>query len=381
MLKSAPTFKMPQPSELKKPKGFLSETTKTDSESSRVKKHSVCKPLTLTFALIGDAKAGKTSLAMRFCNNDFTVHYAPTNICQLHQSMRPLGLGQSTVLFHLWELANNQIHNATGGIGISSAAKMALNKCSAIFYVYDISNPKALEKAAATCFVLAKDPDYTIQSITFIGNKQDLIDNQHNSTALTHLQAKAHHLASELRVALQFLGKKITVDAITLSSKTSENQSVENVFIQKIGPSFFSMLSHSTTTTYDASQSASAKSPSKHYSRHYEGNQQGFFIPCKPYHPLRISSSTVLIKKKTSFHLATDLPLPSTVNCNRNDNFCQETKSVLTTCLNALEKILKNIVLFAQFCALTLVSFLFNNSAALFTEEPLSQSSRNRCGT
>ncbi|KAF1996501.1 ras-domain-containing protein [Amniculicola lignicola CBS 123094] len=113
--------------------------------------------------LLGEAAVGKSSLVMRFVNNDFQENKEPTiGAAFLTQKC---SLPTRTIKFEIWDTAGQE--------RFASLAPMYYRNAQAALVVYDITKPSSLTKAQHWVAELQRHASPGIV-IALVGNKFDL---------------------------------------------------------------------------------------------------------------------------------------------------------------------------------------------------------------
>ncbi|KAF1918962.1 ras family-domain-containing protein [Ampelomyces quisqualis] len=113
--------------------------------------------------LLGEAAVGKSSLVMRFVNNDFQENKEPTiGAAFLTQKCN---LPTRTIKFEIWDTAGQE--------RFASLAPMYYRNAQAALVVYDITKPSSLIKAQHWVAELHRQASPGIV-IALVGNKYDL---------------------------------------------------------------------------------------------------------------------------------------------------------------------------------------------------------------
>lgn len=113
--------------------------------------------------LLGEAAVGKSSLVMRFVNNDFQENKEPTiGAAFLTQKCN---LPTRTIKFEIWDTAGQE--------RFASLAPMYYRNAQAALVVYDITKPSSLTKAQHWVAELQRQASPGIV-IALVGNKSDL---------------------------------------------------------------------------------------------------------------------------------------------------------------------------------------------------------------
>lgn len=115
--------------------------------------------------LLGEAAVGKSSLVLRFVNNDFQENKEPTiGAAFLTQKCN---LPSRTIKFEIWDTAGQE--------RFASLAPMYYRNAQAALVVYDLTKPASLIKAKHWVAELQRQASPGIV-IALVGNKLDLAD-------------------------------------------------------------------------------------------------------------------------------------------------------------------------------------------------------------
>ncbi|KAJ4858439.1 ras family domain-containing protein [Trichoderma breve] len=121
--------------------------------------------------LLGEAAVGKSSLVLRFVNNDFQENKEPTiGAAFLTQKCN---LPTRTIKFEIWDTAGQE--------RFASLAPMYYRNAQAALVVYDITKPTSLVKARHWVAELQRQASPGIV-IALVGNKLDLAGESNVST-------------------------------------------------------------------------------------------------------------------------------------------------------------------------------------------------------
>ncbi|KAB8343069.1 hypothetical protein FH972_022663 [Carpinus fangiana] len=115
--------------------------------------------------LLGEAAVGKSSLVLRFVNNDFQENKEPTiGAAFLTQKAH---LPTRTIKFEIWDTAGQE--------RFASLAPMYYRNAQAALVVYDVTKPSSLVKARHWVAELQRQASPGIV-VAVAGNKVDLVD-------------------------------------------------------------------------------------------------------------------------------------------------------------------------------------------------------------
>ncbi|KAL9114984.1 MAG: hypothetical protein Q9227_001227 [Pyrenula ochraceoflavens] len=137
----------------------------TDSANTAPKPSSSVK-----LVLLGEAAVGKSSLVLRFVNNDFQENKEPTiGAAFLTQK---ISLPSRTIKFEIWDTAGQE--------RFASLAPMYYRNAQAALVVYDLTKPTSLTKAKHWVAELQRQASPGIV-IALVGNKLDLTSSDSSS--------------------------------------------------------------------------------------------------------------------------------------------------------------------------------------------------------
>ncbi|KAH7047380.1 ras family-domain-containing protein [Macrophomina phaseolina] len=130
--------------------------------------------------LLGEAAVGKSSLVMRFVNNDFQENKEPTiGAAFLTQKCN---LPTRTIKFEIWDTAGQE--------RFASLAPMYYRNAQAALVVYDITKASSLTKAQHWVAELQRQASPGIV-IALVGNKADLVEGDTGAAEAEELTAPA----------------------------------------------------------------------------------------------------------------------------------------------------------------------------------------------
>ncbi|EAU35050.1 vacuolar protein sorting-associated protein 21 [Aspergillus terreus NIH2624] len=122
--------------------------------------------------LLGEAAVGKSSLVLRFVNNDFQENKEPTiGAAFLTQKC---SLPTRTIKFEIWDTAGQE--------RFASLAPMYYRNAQAALVVYDVTKPSSLTKAKHWVAELQRQASPGIV-IALVGNKLDLTNDGNGAAA------------------------------------------------------------------------------------------------------------------------------------------------------------------------------------------------------
>jgi len=122
------------------------------------------RPVQVKLVLLGEAAVGKSSVVLRFVQNDFQENKEPTiGAAFLTQKCR---LEDKVIKFEIWDTAGQERFH--------SLAPMYYRNAAAAIVVYDVTKASSLEKAKSWVKELQRQANSNIV-IAFVGNKVDLV--------------------------------------------------------------------------------------------------------------------------------------------------------------------------------------------------------------
>jgi len=128
------------------------------------------KPVQVKLVLLGEAAVGKSSLVLRFVNNEFQENKEPTiGAAFLTQKCR---LEDKVIKFEIWDTAGQERFH--------SLAPMYYRNAQAAVVVYDVTKAASLDKAKSWVKELQRQANPNIV-IALAGNKIDLVQPNEDS--------------------------------------------------------------------------------------------------------------------------------------------------------------------------------------------------------
>ncbi|KAF9296429.1 hypothetical protein BGZ74_010332 [Mortierella antarctica] len=128
------------------------------------------KPVQVKLVLLGEAAVGKSSLVLRFVNDEFQENKEPTiGAAFLTQKCR---LEDKVIKFEIWDTAGQERFH--------SLAPMYYRNAQAAVVVYDVTKASSLEKAKSWVKELQRQANPNIV-IALTGNKVDLVAGRRSS--------------------------------------------------------------------------------------------------------------------------------------------------------------------------------------------------------
>ncbi|KAJ2603529.1 Vacuolar protein sorting-associated protein 21 [Coemansia sp. RSA 1722] len=130
------------------------------------------KPIQIKVVLLGEAAVGKSSLVLRFVNDEFQENKEPTiGAAFLTQKVR---LDDTVLKLDIWDTAGQERFH--------SLAPMYYRNAQAAVVVYDITRSSSLERAKSWIKELQRQANPNIV-IALVGNKLDLASDGDNNSA------------------------------------------------------------------------------------------------------------------------------------------------------------------------------------------------------
>ncbi|KAG0331789.1 hypothetical protein BG000_010586 [Podila horticola] len=161
--------------------------------------HGSMKPVQVKLVLLGEAAVGKSSLVLRFVNDEFQENKEPTiGAAFLTQKCR---LEDKVIKFEIWDTAGQERFH--------SLAPMYYRNAQAAVIVYDVTKASSLEKAKSWVKELQRQANPNIV-IALTGNKVDLVssgrskpssedeDNQEDEEDQDEEEEEDHGIAREV---------------------------------------------------------------------------------------------------------------------------------------------------------------------------------------
>ncbi|XP_015120220.1 ras-related protein Rab-28 [Diachasma alloeum] len=165
----------------------------------------------LKVVLVGDSGAGKTSIVVKFCHDEFTRQYTPT--AGVDFFMKNLSLGPfKNVTLHFWDV---------GGLALRGAMlDKYLYAADLIMFVYDVTNTSSFDvmEAWMTAVVAITERSFRKSPLmVIVGNKCDM---EHQRTVK---RDKSHRYAAEKGIIYHDMsartGESVSLSIANLSAK------------------------------------------------------------------------------------------------------------------------------------------------------------------
>jgi small GTP-binding protein len=149
----------------------VSTPNSTSSQNTSNPQQQQQKPIQVKLVLLGEAAVGKSSLVLRFVNNEFQENKEPTiGAAFLTQKCK---LQDKIIKFEIWDTAGQERFH--------SLAPMYYRNAQAAIVAYDITKEASLDKAKAWVKELQRQANPNIV-IALVGNKLDLASGRTIST-------------------------------------------------------------------------------------------------------------------------------------------------------------------------------------------------------
>ncbi|KAJ3279091.1 Ras- protein Rab-5C, partial [Blyttiomyces sp. JEL0837] len=144
-----------------------STSSSAQQQSNNNNNAAAMKPIQVKLVLLGEAAVGKSSLVLRFVNNEFQENKEPTiGAAFLTQKCK---LEDKIIKFEIWDTAGQERFH--------SLAPMYYRNAQAAIGAYDITKPASLDKAKSWVKELQRQANPNI-IIALVGNKLDLASNR-----------------------------------------------------------------------------------------------------------------------------------------------------------------------------------------------------------
>lgn len=138
-------------------------TSQSSSSNQQQQQAVLSKPIQVKLVLLGEAAVGKSSVVLRFVNNEFQENKEPTiGAAFLTQKCK---LDDKIIKFEIWDTAGQERFH--------SLAPMYYRNAQAAIVAYDITKPASLDKAKSWVKELQRQANPNIV-IALVGNKLDL---------------------------------------------------------------------------------------------------------------------------------------------------------------------------------------------------------------
>ncbi|KAJ2743033.1 Vacuolar protein sorting-associated protein 21 [Coemansia sp. BCRC 34301] len=170
------------------------------------------KPIQIKVVLLGEAAVGKSSLVLRFVNDEFQDNKEPTiGAAFLTQKVR---LDDSVLKLDIWDTAGQERFH--------SLAPMYYRNAQAAVVVYDITRASSLERAKSWIKELQRQANPNI-IIALVGNKLDLAgDNADSASAAADGSAGAEDTTVDTDEAVNTEGRSRQIATATASAYAEE---------------------------------------------------------------------------------------------------------------------------------------------------------------
>ncbi|KAJ2065326.1 Vacuolar protein sorting-associated protein 21 [Coemansia sp. S146] len=170
------------------------------------------KPIQIKVVLLGEAAVGKSSLVLRFVNDEFQDNKEPTiGAAFLTQKVR---LDDSVLKLDIWDTAGQERFH--------SLAPMYYRNAQAAVVVYDITRASSLDRAKSWIKELQRQANPNIV-IALVGNKLDLAgDNDDSTSAAVDDNAGAEDTTVDADDAAETEGRSRQVASATASAYAEE---------------------------------------------------------------------------------------------------------------------------------------------------------------
>ncbi|KAI8322252.1 ras-domain-containing protein [Martensiomyces pterosporus] len=150
------------------------------ANASSAQGSTVAKPIQIKVVLLGEAAVGKSSLVLRFVNDEFQENKEPTiGAAFLTQKVR---LDDAVLKLDIWDTAGQERFH--------SLAPMYYRNAQAAVVVYDITRESSLDRAKSWIKELQRQANPNIV-IALVGNKLDLVSDASAVAESTQRDASA----------------------------------------------------------------------------------------------------------------------------------------------------------------------------------------------
>ncbi|KAJ1965019.1 Vacuolar protein sorting-associated protein 21 [Dipsacomyces acuminosporus] len=142
----------------------------SSASASNTQSSAAAKPIQVKVVLLGEAAVGKSSLVLRFVNDEFQENKEPTiGAAFLTQKVR---LDDAVLKLDIWDTAGQERFH--------SLAPMYYRNAQAAVVVYDITRESSLDRAKSWIKELQRQANPNIV-IALVGNKLDLVSDAEDS--------------------------------------------------------------------------------------------------------------------------------------------------------------------------------------------------------
>ncbi|KAI9283303.1 hypothetical protein BY458DRAFT_543584 [Sporodiniella umbellata] len=165
------------------------------------------KPIPVKLVLLGESAVGKSSLALRFVNREYTDNKEPT-IGAAFLTQKCTVDDERTIKFEIWDTAGQERFH--------SLAPMYYRNAQAAIVVYDVTKASTLDKAKGWVKELQRQANSQIV-IALVGNKVDLVEDEQDdavSRQVTFDEAQAYASESSLLFFETSAKNALNVDSV-----------------------------------------------------------------------------------------------------------------------------------------------------------------------
>ncbi|XP_046409326.1 ras-related protein Rab-28-like [Neodiprion fabricii] len=224
----------------------------------------------LKFVLVGDTGAGKTSIATRYCNGEFTRHYTPT--AGVDFFLKNISLGDyKSITLHIWDVGGLSLHGNMLDKYIFGA--------HVILFVYDVTNASSFEILGEWIETVRKVNEVLEAQpvLAIIGNKCDM---EHQRSVK---RDKSHMFAAESGIPCHDVsartGESITMRVASLAAE------VLGICVTKADRGFYKPIVQSVTddtlTSKQIPSTALKKCAKKHAKKLHKTESNSELPPSK----------------------------------------------------------------------------------------------------
>ncbi|KAJ6253429.1 ras and ef-hand domain-containing protein [Anaeramoeba flamelloides] len=137
--------------------------------------------------LLGQSAVGKTSICIRFCQNEFELNQEPTIGAAFQNCL--LDLGEKKVTLQIWDTAGQERYN--------SLTSMYYRGAKGAIIIYDVTNPDSYESAKDWVKEIRQQGSSSVKVI-LVANKIDLTNHSVQKTEVLKYCEKHNLLFSEV---------------------------------------------------------------------------------------------------------------------------------------------------------------------------------------